>query len=286
MPLIAIATALGAALLLGLGFVLQQHAAEEMPPQERLSFRLLAHLVRRPVWLLGIVFMVAGQLLGATALSTGGLALVEPIMAANLLFALPISAVWHRCRIGRREWMAACALLVGLTLFVALGDPRGGAAARAPWTSLLTATLAVVAAGGMLVYMGRRLHRKREPSLLASAAGVGYGLQDALTRRTEVGMEHGITAAITAWPVFVLVAVAIVAIMLNQSAFEAGPLPLSLPPVTVAEPLTGVALGVGVYGEHLDVSWIALGGEAAGLILMVLGVVHLARSPIVSRSLR
>lgn len=286
MPLFAIATALGAALLLGLGFVLQQHAAASMPPKERLSFRLLVHLVHRPVWLLGIVFMVAGQLLGATALSRGGLALVEPIMAANLLFALPISALWNRCRISRRDWMAAVSLLAGLALFVAAGDPRGGHAARAPWASLLAATLAVVAIGGLFVYVGRRLHRKGEAGLLASAAGVGYGLQDALTRRTEVGMEHGIVGAITAWPVFVLVGVAVVAILLNQSAFEAGPLRLSLPPVTVGEPLTGIALGVGVYGEQLNVTLLSLAAETAGLVLMFLGVLRLARSPIVSRSLR
>ena len=43
----------GAALFLAAGFVIQQHAAAQEPPSERLSFRLLLKLVQRPVWLGG-----------------------------------------------------------------------------------------------------------------------------------------------------------------------------------------------------------------------------------------
>lgn len=273
--------ALAAALLIGLGFVLQQHAAAQMPPSEKLSPRLLLHLLHRPIWLVGIGCMVAGQILGAVALSTGSLALIEPIMAANLLFALPIAAVWHRCRISRQEWLAALALLAGLAAFVGAGDPHGGHAMKAPWTSLLLATGAVVTVGGGFVYAGR-LHPKREASLLASAAGVGYGLQDALTRRTDVKLSHDILGAFVSWPVFVLVGVAVVAILINQSAFEAGPLPQSLPPVTVGEPITGIALGVGVYGEHLMTNWTALLVEGGGLVLTIVGVIFLARSELIA----
>jgi len=96
---LTIGLGLGAALWLGGGFVLQQHVAATLPWSDVLSPRLLLDLVRKPLWVAGIVVMVIGQLLGAAALGQGSLALVEPLLAANLLFALSVSALWRRHRL-------------------------------------------------------------------------------------------------------------------------------------------------------------------------------------------
>ncbi|HET6966417.1 MAG TPA: DMT family transporter [Acidimicrobiales bacterium] len=278
---VAIATGLAAALFIAVGFVLQQHAAAQEPPDERLSFRLLAHLMRRPLWLGGIGCMVAGQLFGAVALDQGSLALVEPLVASNLLFALPLSAVWHRRRIGRRDWAAAACLLAGLTAFVVAGDPFGGSTVGIRWSGWLGALGGIAAVAAVLVVLGRKVGRVREVSALAGAAGVLYGVQDALTQRVEVVAQHDVLRLVTSWPAFLLVAIAVVALLLNQSAFEAGPLAQSLPPVTMAEPLAGIAFGVGVYREHLNLGWPWLPIELAGVAAMILGVTALASSPVV-----
>ena len=54
------ATTLVAALLLGVGFVLQQYSAEQEPESRFLQFRILTDLLRKPRWLLGIGCMIAG----------------------------------------------------------------------------------------------------------------------------------------------------------------------------------------------------------------------------------
>jgi hypothetical protein len=77
-----------------------------------------------------------------------------------------------------------------------------------------------------------------------------------------------------------------VALLLNQSAFEAAPLDASLPAITVAEPLAGIAFGVGVYGEHLTLSGPLLAVELLGVAAMVAGVVIVARSPVVTMGSR
>ena len=59
------ATTLLAAVLLGVGFVLQQFAAEQEPESRFLHLRILTDLLRKPRWLLGIGCMVAGYLLAA-----------------------------------------------------------------------------------------------------------------------------------------------------------------------------------------------------------------------------
>ncbi len=278
----AVGAGLGGALLIAVGFVLQQKAAEQEPADERLSFRLLGQLLRRPMWLGGIAAMVCGQLLGAAALDRGSLALVEPIMATNVLFALPLSAVWHRRRLGRREWVGAVALIAGLGAFVAAGDPYGGKADHLPWPNWLIAMGSIAAVTALAVSRGRRAAPYREATYLAVGAGVLYGLQDALTQRTEVGFSSGVLGALASWPPYLLVGVAVVALLLNQSAFEAAPLDASLPATTVAEPLTGIAFGVGVYGEHLSLQWPLLAVEVAGVAAMIAGVVLVARSPIVT----
>lgn len=278
----AVGTGLSGALLIAVGFVLQQKAAEQEPADERLSFRLLRRLLHRPMWLGGIAAMVGGQLLGATALDRGSLALVEPIMATNVLFALPLSAVWHKRRLGGREWVGAVALIAGLAAFVTAGDPYGGRADKLPWPNWVIAMGAIAVVACVAVSLGRRSSSYREATCLAVGAGVLYGLQDALTQRTEVGFSSGLAGVLASWPPYALVAVAVVALLLNQSAFEAAPLDASLPATTVAEPLTGIAFGVGVYGEHLSLHWPLLAVELAGVVAMVVGVVLIARSPIVT----
>src|ERR1700750_1851602 len=82
------ATTLLAAVLLGIGFVLQQYAARQEPECRFLSPRILTDLRRKPRWLIGIACMVAGQLLAAWSIGHAALTLVEPLLTTYLLFAL------------------------------------------------------------------------------------------------------------------------------------------------------------------------------------------------------
>lgn len=286
MNLLAIVIGLAAAFFLAVGFVVQQHAAFEEPADERLSFRLLLHLVRQPMWLAGIAAMIVGQLLGAAALGEGSLALVEPVLAANLLFALPLAAMWRRKRLGAREWAGAISLLVGLSAFVAAGDPYGGHTTRLPWPNWALSGGTIAAVAAVLVASGLRLSGAKQATLWACAAGALYGLQDALTQRTIASFSHGLVSALESWPPFVLLFVGVIALLVGQSAFEAAPLGASLPAITVAEPLTGIAFGVGVYKEHLSLGWPYLLVELLAVVAMVVGVLAVARSPLVTGAVR
>lgn len=71
MSVLVLVLAVSAAFCLGIGFVLQQNAAQHAPLNDFLSPRLLLDLVRVPRWLFGIGFMVCGMALGAIALGNG-----------------------------------------------------------------------------------------------------------------------------------------------------------------------------------------------------------------------
>src|SRR5258708_20153808 len=86
-----IVIALAAAMLLGVGFVLQQYAAEQAPKAYFLRLRLITDLLHRPRWLAGLAVMVAGQLCSAWAVGHLDLSLAQPLLATNLIFPLPLA---------------------------------------------------------------------------------------------------------------------------------------------------------------------------------------------------
>jgi drug/metabolite transporter (DMT)-like permease len=269
----------GAALFLGLGFVLQQHAAQRAPRADILSYRLLIDLMRVPEWLLGILFMVIGQVLSAMALAQGRISLVEPLLATNLLFAMGSARLLTRQTLGRAGWGGVLLLAGGVTTFIMAGQPQGGgveAGALRHWL-----VFGVVAGLGLLlVSIAKRLPVFEEATLLALAAGLLYGLQDALTRLTSLRFERdGLALTITSWQPYAVVGIGVVGLILVQSAFESAPLKMSLPALTAAQPLAGIACGVGFLGDRLRVTPGAMAWEAVGLLCIVLGVVVIGRHP-------
>lgn len=274
----AIFTSIGAAGLGGLGFVVQQQVAAEEPPRDRLHPRLLLHLARRPRWLAGIASMVIGQIFGAVALSTGGLELVEPLLTTNLLFALAIAAVWRRQRLVRREWIGAVLVAGGLGGFVVAVGPTEGNIGAEWWGWALSMGLTVAVVGGLIV-RSRRQSPVATARTVGAAAGVMFGLQDVLTRRVFEGFPHTMVSLLQQWPPYTLLVVGACGLLLAQSAFEAGPLPASLPPITFAEPLTGIAFGIGVYSEHLSLTAPALCAAVGCLAVAAWGVWLVAAAP-------
>lgn len=269
----------GAACCLGLGFVLQQRAATRAPLADFLSLRLLLDLARMPDWLLGIVFMVMGQVLGAVALAYGEISLVEPLTATNLLFAMALSRRFTGQRLGWSGWGGVTMLALGVTAFIVAGQPRGSAnEADALRHWLVFGTVAGLAL--LLTVRARRLPASGEAALLALAAGLLYGLQDSLTRVCgEIVTHEGVAPLFTHWQPYGVGVLGVTGLVLVQSAFETAPLRMSLPSLTAAQPLAGIACGIGFLGDRLRLTPGALAWETAGLSAIVIGVVLLGRHP-------
>lgn len=270
---------LAAACLLGLGFVLQQHAAQRAPLADMLSFRLLLDLVRDRLWLAGIACMVAGQIFGVFALARGHVSSVEPLLATNLLFAVILARWLSGQRLGWSGWIGVALLSGGVTAFIVAAQPKGATAPVGAVRQVLVIAL-LLAVSLILVIIAKHLRLIKEPPLLAAAGGLLYGIQDALTRMsTSIFSAGSLLALVTSWQPYAVVALAVTGLMLVQSAFEAGPLRMSLPALTAAEPIAGIACGIGLLGDQLRVTPTALAWQVAGLIAVVIGVLLLGRHP-------
>uniref|UniRef100_UPI0034DF3406 DMT family transporter n=1 Tax=Streptomyces flavofungini TaxID=68200 RepID=UPI0034DF3406 len=171
----------------------------------------------------------------------------------------------------------------GVTAFIVAGEPRGGDAE----TGALRHWLIVgVMVGGalLLTACAKRSRLGAGPVLLALAAGLLYGVQDALTRITgDRFAEGGLTEVLTGWQPYGVLVLGVTGLLLVQSAFETAPLRMSLPALTAAQPLAGIACGVGFLGDRLRTDVGALAWEAAGLAAIVAGVVLLGMHPAMPR---
>ena len=120
--------------------------------------------------------------------------------------------------------------------------------------------------------------------LTGAAAGLVFGIQDALTRQTlEVLQSRGIGGLFTTWAPYALVGAGAIGIWLMQSAFSAGPIQLSLPAISAGEPLVGIMLGVVVFGDRIQVAPVQLGIKVGGIVALVAGVILVARAPALSQ---
>lgn len=279
MSVLVLVLAVSAACCLGFGFVLQQAAARHAPRRDYLSPRLLLDLMQVRSWLAGIGLMVSGMALGALALGKGEVSVVEPLLATNLLFAMALSRHRTGQRLGRQGWAGLWLLAGGVTAFLLGGRPQGGETI----TNVLRHWLVVGVVVGialLLTTFAKRSQHGAAAALLAVAAGLLYGLQDALTRMSgQLLSDSGWTTLMTSWQPYAVVVLGVTGLILVQSAFETAPLRMSLPALTAAQPLAGIACGIGFLGDQVRTDAGALAWQAAGLVAIVVGIVLLGMHP-------
>ncbi|HEY2287071.1 MAG TPA: DMT family transporter [Streptosporangiaceae bacterium] len=277
-----IALALAAALLIGVGLVLQQHAAEQVSAAYFLRLRLIAELLRQRRWLAGLIIMTAGEVLSAWVFGHLDLSVAEPLLATDLLFALVLAVPLSGERLRKSEVLGAVLLSGGVTALsvsrtVQAQEVHFGSAAYWP----AAAGIGLIAL--VLVRAGRRRDGLQRATLTGTASGLIFGISDALTRSTlQIVDAHGVLAVLTTWPAYALAAASLLAVWLMESAFNAAPLHASLPAITAAEPVVGIILGVLVFGDVIRVSPGTLALQAAGLVALVTGVILVARAPVLS----
>jgi hypothetical protein len=272
-----------AALLIGTGFVLQQNAAQVEPDSRFLSLRLILDLFHKPRWLIGIGCMVAGQALAAWSIGNLPLAFVEPLLTTNLVFALLVAVPIAKASLRFWEITGAVVLCSGVAL---LSVSRSAKPIGLSFGSFSHWPAAAVIAGiaFICVQAGRRRPGRARAMLTGLAAGLIFGIQDALTRQTLQALHHfGFGGLLLHWPPYALVGAGALGIWLMQSAFSAGPLNVSLPAISAGEPVVGILLGVVVFGDRVQDTPGELAIYTGGLAALVAGVIMVGRAPALSQ---
>lgn len=240
--------------------------------------RWLVRLARRPAWLAAQAAGGLGVALHAAALRSGPVALVQPLLASGLVFALALGA-WvdrrhpGRPRIGRGQWVAALAVALGLTGFLLSARPSAGAATGSG-TALGVSAAGALLVTGVAVLVTRAPGRPHRALVRGVAAGICFGVTGLLLKQL-LGVP--LLSWSAAGTTVELAVVAVVGTGASQAAFAAGSLVESLPVTTVLEPAIGVLLAGPLFGESLLSGAGARLGQLAGAVLLCAGLVVLAR---------
>lgn len=280
MFLFSIFVALGAAISFALAAVLQQEAARSADPEASLSPRLLVILLHRPKWLAGVGLLVTGYGLQALALSAGPVAVVQPVVATELAVAIPLGIWRRRKRAGRREWAGIAAVLVGVSVLLWVASPVSGTAQPTgkDWILCLVPIGAVI---GALLAVSARIRGPRRAVLLGAAAGLAFALLAVLTKAVTHSLSAGVGSTFASWEIYLVVALGITALVVSQSAYQAGPLALSMPAIALIEPTVAVIIGDTAFHEQAHLTGGALAVEFLAAAVAAAGLLALATSPTV-----
>ncbi|GIF69968.1 hypothetical protein Ais01nite_80030 [Asanoa ishikariensis] len=263
----------------------QRHQVDDGPHRRTDVFvglvRLIRRLVREPLWLIGWVTNLGGFGAQAIALRFGSVALVQPLLVTQLLFALPMAAAWQRRRPGRRDWTAAILICGGLVTFFAVRGiaPQDGEPNR---THLLLGCIVAAAAVLLILPLSEGRPRLVRATMIAIAAGICYAVSAAMIKlTTDDLLARGVLATARDWPGYVLAASTLSGLVLGQGALAAGSLPSAVAAMSITNPVASYLLGVYAFAVEPPNTAAALVGLAAAGALIAFGAIGLAHSPLV-----
>lgn len=260
-------------------YVATQHVASTSGRVGRATgLRLVAYLIRSPLWLLGWGAAVGAFAFQAAALNSGQLSIVQALLVTELVFGLLLRKVWIRQAIRPAAWGSAAVTCVALAAFVLVDQPHGGTptpTARA-WAGALAAFGG--AAAVMAVAAGWGSPRRRA-ALYATAAAIVWALEATFIKTaSETLTESGIGGVFSNWPVYALAAAGVAGILLVQAALHVGPLSVSQPLLVIVDPCVSVVLSVWLFRERYTGSPAGIAGSMLAFVVMCAGVVAVTRT--------
>ncbi|HEX7442971.1 MAG TPA: DMT family transporter [Acidimicrobiales bacterium] len=275
------ALALMAALANAVTSILQRMGVEDAPEDATLKLSLMTHALRRGIWLIGFAVMVGSFLCQAVALHLGDLSQVQPILTCELLLLVLILATWFRFSVTSREWVGAFAAAGGLAGFLIAAQPTAGTEAPTNLGWLVTGSICggVVLLTVLLALRGPRWWRA---AMFGAAGAVGFAFTAALIKSVGDIAVGGWTDIVTHWQSYALAVCGVASVFLAQNAFHAGPIAASQTALVMVDPLASLAIGIGLFGDNLRTAGAYGPLEAISLLIMFIGAISLAQSPLIS----
>src|SRR5579875_201208 len=260
--------------------VLQRDASRREPSELSLSPKLTWALLHQKRWLAAFGLIIASFLLQATALGTGELAIVQPVILLELPLTLIAAALFFRARLGLREWLAIVLLTAGLAGLVGFLHPRGGQSSTSTVTWALGGGLSFVAMT-TLVAVGRARKGDARGALYGVAAGIAFGLTASFMKAMTGAFSRGFGHLFESWSLYSMAVTGVLGLFLVQNALQAGRLVAAQPGISLMDPFTSVAWGVLAFGERTNGGFYIALAIVSGAAL-VAGALLLTSSPALS----
>jgi drug/metabolite transporter (DMT)-like permease len=260
------------AALANAGNLVTQHLSSTSAPEDVKGKRLVLYLFSQPMWLFGALALIAGFVFQAIALHIGALSIVQPLMVAELVFALLIRRLWFHHRISAAAWWSAVITCAGLGVFIVASEPDGGrmTASTSEWFS---ASLVLGGIAFLMTVAARWGTPTAKAALYGTATGVVWALEASFIKSmTDVLAQYGLFRMFLHWPVYAVIVGGILGNILMQAALHVGPLNVSSPLMVATDPVVSVALGVWLFAEEFTDDPLRIALSAAGFLVLALGI--------------
>ncbi|WP_433702133.1 DMT family transporter [Nocardiopsis sp. CA-288880] len=261
---------------LALGSALQERDAVRAPGRQVARAGFLLHLLRQPRWLIGSAAAVLGSSLHLIALSGAPLTVIQPLGVIGLLFAIVLSAVFNRQRVGMSQVVAGVAVMVGLT-GVLLLFPHGSDVPVLPTSTALALAGAAVGAGLLVYLTAHWMKSGARALLLALAGGAALGTTSGLARVVTANAVDDWTRLVS-WLTLLAVVTAVFGALLMQNAYRTGHFSAAYATLLITDPVVGVAIGAVLLGEGAPETPGAQIGALAFSMLAIAGTIALAQA--------
>ena len=273
--------ALAAALSNALVSVLQRMGVEDAGEEDTMRLSLLAHAVRRGVWLAGFVFILAAFIFQALALHFGDMSEVQPVLVTELLFLVFILSTWFGYRVGPREWIGVVLASAGLSGFLAFSSPTGGDGmpGAVGWAVVGGVCVAGIALTIVLALRGPSWWRAM---MFGASAAIGFAFTASLTKVVAGFAADNCTSIFSHWQTYALALFGAFSFFLTQNAFHAGPIGASQASIVLIDPLVSIAIGIALFGDNLQTGGVRGPLEALSLLVLVVGGAVLSHSAAVA----
>jgi drug/metabolite transporter (DMT)-like permease len=208
----------------------------------------LVRLLAVPVWLAGTVVLLLGYGLQGAALDRGKLIVVQPLLVTTIVWALPLGYWLTAQHVARRQVLGAGVVVIGLALFVLVGDPDAGVE-NASTESLLLAVLVVSAVVAVLLLLSRgKASGAARAAVLGVCAGLYFGLSAGFAKPVLHDLHVSVGEAAGDWRTWALLGFGF---LLQQLSLATGQLAPAMAAVSVSNPAVSVLLGIALYEERL-----------------------------------
>jgi drug/metabolite transporter (DMT)-like permease len=273
--------ALAAALCNALATIFERMGVETAPADAAMRWKLIAHVLRRPIWFLGLLSAASAFVFQAFALASGGLTLVQPLLVTELLFLVIILRVWFSRPLGWKEAVGVVSTVAGLAVFLAVSDQGGGNVVPAGGEFAFVILAAGVAVAICILVAPRR-GRAWGAAWYGTASGITFALCASFIKSATILLQHGGTLLMFEHfePYGVCVTGA-AGLFLTQNAYQAGPITASQAAMLVVDPIASILIGVELFGDNLRGGKGVLGIDAVALLVMSAGLVVLCHAPLI-----
>jgi drug/metabolite transporter (DMT)-like permease len=258
--------------------VIQRYEAGKPEPKELFRSDFSKKLTKNRKWLAGFALEGVAFLCLALALRKGSLLIVAPIMTIDLVFLMLILHFNKHVPAGKREWGAIAMICVGISGMLISAAPQSGQQPYLVSRVILVSTIiAVVIAVGIYI-VRRNSSGTARAAVSGVAAGFSFALVSVFTKIVTGQIGQGFFYIMSHWQVWALLIAGIVSIIMTQNVYGAGPVAVSHPTMEIVEPLVGIALGIYIFGDTVNLAPTNLFFAVVSAVIAGTGIALLGRS--------